>query len=254
MKKSLVIISCILLLMSITLTACGNSNILVDKYGYSHVVATDENGNWKQDKWGNLLVENTDSEGNKVTEPYDFPEKITDKHNKKIENAVVSINVPSGWSVSEVTSFVRLRHKGKCAKNSSNSSCQMDFTYSQNLTLQEVYNNYLANVVMLSSLDSDEITDIEEYEVTLMGKNAKAISYKISSTSTTVYYFVIDGGEPMIEITVHICGDCYDNASLVELISSGATIKELPTDDSVTITTQKFTKASENTEASNEID
>lgn len=254
MKKSLVIISCILLLISVTLTACGNSNIIIDNNGYSRKVATDEDGNWLQDKWGNIIVENTDSDGNKVTQPLNFPEKVTDKHNKKIENAVVSINVPSGWSVSEGTSFVRLRHNGKCSEMSSDSSCQMDFTYSQNLTLQETYNQYLASVIKLSSLNPDEITDIEEYEVTLMGKNAKAISYKIQSTKTDVYYFVIDDGEPMIEITVHVCNSCYDNDSLVELISSCATIKELPTDDSIIITTQKFTKASENTEASNEID
>lgn len=254
MKKSLVIISCILLLTSIVLTACGDSNVIVDNNGYSCTVVTDEDGSWVQDKWGNIIVENTDSDGNKVTQALNFPDKVTDKHNKKIENAVVSINVPSGWSVAESISFVRLRHNGKCSETSSNSSCQMDFTYSQNLTLQETYNEYLVSVVKLASLDSDEITDIEEYEVTLMGKNAKAISYKIQSTKTDVYYFVIDDGEPMIEITVYVCNGCYDNDSLVELISSCATIKELPTDDSVTATTQKFTKASENTEASDDID
>lgn len=249
MKKTLTIISVIFLVFAVVLTACGNSNVIVDKDGYSYVAVTDKDGNKLQDKWGRLIIEVTDSDGNKSTQPYDFPDKITDKKNSKIENAVVSVNVPKNWAVSKETSFVRLRHEGSCTK-SGVPSCQIDFGYSDNLTLQETYNQYLSNVAKLNTID-DKISDIKEYEVTLMGKNAKAISYKIDSEDTDVYYFCIDDGEPMIEITVSVYDKCYNDDSVVELINSCATVKELPTDTMSTNPTEKFTKLSENTTTEN---
>ncbi|MEE1245674.1 MAG: hypothetical protein UHL70_00280 [Acutalibacteraceae bacterium] len=249
MKKSLIIISSLLLVFSVALTACGSKNTIVDKDGKTYTYVTDKDGNKLQDKWGHLIIENTDADGNKVTQIYEFPDKITNKRNTKIENAVVSVNVPDGWEVSEETSFVRLRHKGKCTK-SGVAGCQLDFGYQQNLSLQETYNEYLTNVVKLSSL-GDSISDIKEYEVTLMGKNAKAISYRVASENTDVYYFCIDDGEPMIEITASVYDKCYDKDSIVELISSCATVKELPTDTVSTHPTDPFTKLSEKTTTTN---
>lgn len=249
MKKSLIIISVFLLTFSVALTACGNKNILVDGDGHSYTLVTDKDGKTLQDKWGRLIIEKTDTDGNTVTQPYDFPDKITNKKNTKIENAVVSINVPSKWSVSEEATFIRLRHSGKCTK-SGVPACQMDFTYAQNQTLQETYNEYLTNIVKLNAL-GDEISDIKEDETTLLGKNAKTISYKIASENTDVYYFCIDDGEPMIEITVSVYDKCYDMASVIELINSCTTIKELPTDDVSTYQTERFTKLSENTTTAN---
>ena len=246
MKKSLVILSALLLVFATVLTACGNKNVITDKYGHTYVPVTDENGSKAQDKWGRLIIEKTDEDGNKYTQPYEFPEKITNKRNTEIENAVVSVKVPSGWSVSEETSFVRLRHSGKCTK-SGVAACQIDFGYKENRTLQQTYNEYLINVVKLSEL-GDSISDIKEYEVTLMGKNAKAISYRVDSENTDVYYFCIDDGEPMIEITASVYDKCYTGDSMVELINSCATVKELPTDEISKATTTPFTKASENTE------
>ena len=249
MKKSLIIISALLLVFAIALTACGTKNVIVDKDGYSYVPVTDEDGSKQQDKWGSLIIEKTDEDGSKVTQPYEFPDKITNKRNSEIENAVVSIKVPDNWAVSKETSFVRLRHTGKCTK-SGVSACQIDFEYKQNRTLQETYNEYLYNIVKLSSM-GDSISDIKEYEVTLMGKNAKAISYQVASENTDVFYFCIDDGEPMIEITASVYDKCYDSDSIVELISSCATVKELPTDEVSTNTTAPFTKASENTTTAN---
>ena len=78
-----------------------------------------------------------------------------------------------------------------------------------------------------------------------MGKNAKAISYRVASENTDVYYFCIDNGEPMIEITASVYDKCYDKDSIVKLISSCATVKELPTDTVSTHPTDPFTKLSE---------
>lgn len=246
MKKSLIIISAILLVFSVVLTACGNKNIIIDKNGHSFVPVTNEEGTKLQDKWGRLIIEQTDEDGSKVTQPYIFPDKITNKRNSEIENAVVSVKVPKSWSVSKETSFVRLRHSGKCTK-SGVPACQLDFGYTQNKTLQEAYNEYLYNIVKLSQM-GDSISDIKEYEVTLMGRNAKAISYRVTSENADVFYYCIDDGEPMIEITASVYDKCYNNDSIVELINSCATIKELQTDEVSTHPTQPFTKAIDNTE------
>lgn len=249
MKKSLIIISAFLLVFSVAMTACGKNNSIVDKDGVSYTLATDKDGKTMQDKWGRLIIEKTDNDGNKVTEPYEFPDKITNKRNSKIENAVVSIDVPSNWSVSREVSYVRLRHTGKCTK-SGVSACQMEFTYSMNKTLQETYNSYLANIVKLNTI-GDEISDITEGETSLLGKNAKTITYKVASENTDVYYFCIDDGEPMIEITVSVYDKCYDKDSVIELINSCTTIKELPTDNVSTHPTERFTKLSENSTTAN---
>jgi hypothetical protein len=238
-----------LVVFSVVLTACGNSNVIVDKDGYTYIAVTDEDGSKVQDKWGRLIIENTDADGNSVTQVYEFPDKITNKRNTKAENAVVNVTVPDGWEISQETSFLRLRHSGKCTK-SGISACQIDFSYQQNLTLQETYNEYLTNTVKLSSVGG-EISDITEYEVTLMGKNAKAISYRVASENTDVYYFCIDDGEPMIEITASVYDKCYDKDSIVELINSCATVKELPTDTVSTNPTDPFTKLSEKTTTEN---
>lgn len=55
----------------------------------------------------------------------------------------------------------------------------------------------------------------------------------------------------MIEITASVYDKCYDSDSMVELINSCATVKELPTDEVSTIPTAPFTKASENTTTAN---
>lgn len=247
MKKSLVILSALLLVFATVLTACGTKNVITDKDGHTYIPVTNEDGSKVQDKWGRLIIEKTDEDGSKVTQPYEFPDKITNKRNTQIENAVVSVKVPSGWEVSEDTSFVRLRHSGKCTK-SGVAACQLDFGYKLNLNLQSTYNEYLINVVKLSQM-GNLISDIKEYEVTLMGKNAKAISYRVASENTSVFYFCIDDGEPIIEITASVYDKCYDSAGMVELINSCATVKELTTDDVTANPTKPFTKASENTEA-----
>lgn len=250
MKKTLIVISALLLVFSVGLTACGNKDIIVDESGHSYKVVTKKDGDMLQDKWGRLIIEKTDSDGNKVTQPYNFPDKITNKSNSKIENAVVSINVPSGWEVSKETSFIRIKHKGKCVKSDA-PACQLEFGYTENKTLQEAYNDYLQQTAKINTI-SDLISDITEFEVTLMGKNAKAISYRIDSEGMNVFYFCIDDGEPMIEVKVFVYDKCYDKDSIVELINSCATVKELPTDDAVTETTIPFTKLAEKPTAEND--
>ena len=79
MKKSLIIISALLLVFATALTACGNKNVIVDKNGRTYTPVTDKTGNKQQDKWGRLIIEQTDEDGSKVTQPYDFPDKITNK-------------------------------------------------------------------------------------------------------------------------------------------------------------------------------
>ena len=63
MKKSLIIISALLLVFATALTACGNKNVIVDKNGRTYTPVTDKDGNKQQDKWGRLIIEQTDEDG-----------------------------------------------------------------------------------------------------------------------------------------------------------------------------------------------
>lgn len=241
MKKTFITISIAILTVSLIFTACTNSNnIIVDKYGDKYIAVTDDDGNMVQDQWGNLIIEVTDEKGEKATQKYIFPEKITNKKNTKIENSVVKINLPDKWEIEKNSALVRLVHNGKCSE-SKDSVCQIDFGYQNNYTLQEVYNNYMVSVVNLSTL-GDDVKNITEDEITLMGMDAKVIYYSIESTNADVYYFVIENELAMMEIKAYIFDDCYSYESLVELINSCATAKKLPKNEYSTDPTKKFTQ------------
>lgn len=246
MKKTFISISVLILAISVVFTACSNGdNIIVDKYGDTYVAVTDDDGNKLQDSWGNLIIEVTDEDGEKATQKYVFPEKITNKKNTEIENAVVKIKVPDRWEINQSSSLVRLSHKEKCS-SSGNAECQIDFTYQNNYTLQEVYNNYIISVIELSSL-GDDIKNIKEDEITLMGKEAKVVYYSIESTNADVYYFAIENELAMIEIKAYVFDDCYSYEELVELINSCATVKKLAKNEISTDPTKKFTQVPKET-------
>lgn len=226
MKKSLAILSAAIIILSIGLTACGKpDNKISDSSGNTHVIVTDEDGNMKQDPWGNLYESITDADGNSVTQAYGFPTIVTNKSNSVIENAVLTVKVPKHWKTSGSASLFRLRHTGECVKVGEE-PCQIDFTYRSDLTAEETYNRYITKTENMNTLGlgADEI---KKYETTLSGEKAKAASYTVSAEDTSVYYFCIEKGESIIEITAYVYEKCYDKDTIEELLNSCCTFKDL---------------------------
>jgi hypothetical protein len=235
-KKSLIVMSATAVILGILLTSCGKTNTVTDTDGKSHVIVTEKGGVTAQDPWGNLYEQVTDANGNTVTQAYDYPAVSTNKSGSKVENAVLSIKVPKEWEISENTTAIRLRHqKGPCVKDGE-PACQLDFTYRSDFSRDEVCALYAAEVKDLKSYNSN-VTNDTEYDTTILGIAAKALSYHVDGADTTVYYFCIEKGESIIEITANVYDNCYDSKSIEELINSCCTLKELPTLASTIATT-----------------
>ena len=226
MKKTLIILSASVALLGIGLTACGKSDVITDKDGKTHVIVTQKGGDVAQDPWGNLYEKVTDQDGKTVTQVYDFPVIKTNRFKSKVENGVLTVDVPGGWEVSDST-VMRLRHKkGNCVK-ADEAPCQIEFTYRSDRTRDEVYELYTKYISKLRSV-SEDISAEKSFEVKICGIGAKAFSYHMDNADSTVYYFCVAKGETVVEITADIYDECYDEKSITELINSCVTLKELP--------------------------
>ena len=226
MKKSIMILSASVALLGIGLTACGKSDIVTDKDGKTHVIVTQKGGEVAQDPWGNLYEKVTDRNGETVTQVYDFPAIKTNRFKTKVENGVLTVKVPGGWEISDAN-VMRLRHKnGKCVK-ADEPPCQIELTYRSDRTRDEVYEIYMNYISKLRSV-SENISAEKSFNVKICGIDAKAFSYHMDDTDSTVYYFCVAKGETVVEITADIYDECYDEKSITELINSCVTLKELP--------------------------
>ena len=240
MKKSLVVISALTLTLSIAFTACGNKNTFLDDTGNSHVALTEKNGNYKQDKMGDLY-EVIEKDGTTATQLCEFPAAMTNKAQTWIENAVVHMKVPKGWKTSGVSRQTVLYHSGKCTETD-NSHCQIEFKYNSMRTVDEMKEKYLEPVRWLVQ-KSGECSDLKEYDTEILGLKAKAVSYKFDKTDITCYCYFIQQGYPVIQIETYAYKDCFTEEAMIELINQNCTLKDLGGEIPSTTTTAAETQA-----------
>ena len=242
MKKTLAVVSALILVLSVGLTACGKKNTFIDHNGNSHV-AVNENGVTKQDCFGNLY-EVIEKDGTTRTQICEFPSAMTNKAQTWIENGVLRMKVPKGWNTSGISSQTVLYHAGKCT-DTGNPHCQIGFKYETMKTVDEYKEKYLEPVRWLVER-SGECSDLKEYETELLGLKAKAISYKFDKTDVTCYCYFIQQGIPAIEIEVYAYKDCYTEEAVIELLNKYCTLKDLgnevPTAADITATSSTATE------------
>lgn len=225
MKKSIIAISAIIIVASIFFTSCGKELTAMDSSGKEHIIVTDKNGNTPQDQFGNIYEEITDKDGKKATQLYDYPVVSTNKSMSVLENAAIKLEVPKDWKASGDRSVFRLRHTGKCA-DLNIPQCELNAEIVRALTQQETYDEYKANVRGIAAANHD-VTNIKEYKAKICGIEALAISYHIDSDNSTVLYYVIPNGYINVQFIVIVDDKCYNNDSVVELINSCVTLKDL---------------------------
>ncbi len=246
MKKGIIAVSALVLALSVTFTACGNPVVLVDESGNKHNIVTDKNKDFIQDKYGNLYEEVENNEGQKVTQLYNFPEIYTNKRNTQIENAIVKVKVPRGWETSGFESFMRICHKGEC-RDLHQTDCQIEFSYDIKNELDAIYNKQVSSIKKLESLGGD-ITDVQELTVTLLGKEAKVLSYRAANSEAISLYYCFEYGEPVVEINATIFDSCFTREEIEEVINSCATLKKLG-DGTTTTAPATITQAETTTSA-----
>lgn len=228
MKKSLIAISAVIAASAVLLTSCqSGKNIYVDLKGKEHELYTDENGDLYQDDYGFLYEYKTNKDGETFSVPYSYPEVSTNKSRSKIENCWVKIDVPKGWKAVDSTTILRMSHtKGDCV-DINQSGCQIEFETFYNMTSEEKYEKYKKNVDNLFSLSAD-IMDVNEFETKICGKDAKAISYRVDSNKTSIYYYVMSNDYFSFTIKAVVHENCFkDSQSIVDLLESCIELKKV---------------------------
>lgn len=226
MKKSLIIISAVIVLLSAVLTSCGKADTFVDNSGNKHILVTDGKGNPVRDEYGNLFERVTEN-GKQVTKYYRFPELVTNKRNTKIENSLFEVDVPKGWETSGLKSIMRICHKGKC-RDLYQTDCQIEFSVNTRTDVESACGEYLNGIKQLQSMGGS-LSGIKESETTLFEKKVKVVSYRMDETGATALYYCIAQGKAVAEIRATVFDSCYSQAEIEELINSCCTLKPVGT-------------------------
>lgn len=225
MKKSLFVVSSLILILAITFTACGKKSVFTDEYGETHIAVTEKGGAVKQDTMGNLYEVVTDANGEERTQIFDFPPALTNRANTWIENGVLHMDIPKGWKASGLSDKMVLYHSGECT-DTDTPHCELNFRYSVMRTLDEIYSTYLGQVKYLTQY-SGECSELKEYETELFGQKIKAISYKFDKTNIYCYCYFIQKEAPVIEIEAYAYDKCYTEEELIALLEKNCTLKDL---------------------------
>jgi len=247
LKKSIAVVSALILVLSVTFTSCGKDKTFFDENGNSHVAYT-ENGVTKQDELGNLY-EVIEEDGTTRTQLCDFPMEVTNRAKTWIENGVIKMKIPKGWEPSGISRQTVISHSGKCTEIGE-SHCQIEFKYDTMKTVDELKEKYLEPVRWLVE-KSGECSDLKEYDTELFGLKAKAVSYKFDKTDITCYCYFVQQAIPVIQIEVYAYKDCYTEDAIIALLNENCTLKDLGGELPSTTTTTTAASEAETTSQAN---
>ncbi len=225
MKKSIAVISVLILILSITFTACSKRNVVYDENGEKHILLTDNKGNFVQDEYGGVFEVVTDVNGKEKTKNFIFPDKVTNKKGNKIENTFIKLDIPRGWTDFSTNDKLSMQHIDDCLYNNK-VQCQIEATWDVMATSDALYEEYRGPVRWLVENVSD-YSDLKEYETELFGLSARAISYRADKSGGTFYYYLVERGLAAFEIEAYACDDCYTEDEIKEVIEKAYVLKDL---------------------------
>lgn len=114
MEKKIIAVACVLVILAVTLAACGSKYLVItDEHGYTHLAVTDAEGNTVLDENGDIQVYVTDENGEPVTlenGAYDvaavtFPDAVAD--GDTLETPDYTLTMPDGWTANSNGRFTR---------------------------------------------------------------------------------------------------------------------------------------------------
>ncbi|MBP9988360.1 MAG: hypothetical protein KBT46_02565 [Ruminococcus sp.] len=239
MKKSVVIISVLIIISSILFVSCGKANEIVDINGVTHKFSTNKDGSPVQDDLGWIREEVTDKNGKKSTALYTFPSMLTNKRQHIAENVALRFDLGDDWEAADAANIFRINHKGKCSELKK-SPCEIEIKTDTSVDRNSAYNTQLESVNLLQGINTD-MSDLKELKTKICGKEALGISYRNTSDKSTTTYYCFQKGFTTVELFIITDDSCYNEKSLTELLNSRITLKKLKSDDLPT------TKATETT-------
>lgn len=114
MEKKIIAVACVLVILAVTLAACGSKYLIVENDdGMEYAAVTDEEGNTVVNEQGDIVVYVTDVDGDLVTdtngEPQTnsitIPSVIAD--GDTVETADYTLTMPDGWTANSNGRFTR---------------------------------------------------------------------------------------------------------------------------------------------------
>ncbi len=225
MKKSIAVVSILVVILSICFTACNGKNVIIDENGEKHVLVTNKDGSFVQDEYGNVFEVLTNESGENVTKSFLMPDRVTNKRGNKIENTFIKLNIPRKWSDFSTNNKLSIKHEGRCL-DMNETQCQIDVSWDIMTATGIIYENYRAPVRWLVEYTAG-FGDLKEYETEIFGLHAKAISYRAVDENYTFYYYLVERGLAAFEIEAAACDDCYSEDELKELVEKAYTLKDL---------------------------
>ncbi|MBR5262241.1 MAG: hypothetical protein IKV49_00325 [Clostridia bacterium] len=225
MKKSIAVISVLILVLSITFTACSKKNVIYDENGEKHVILTDKHGDFVQDEYGGIYEVITNSLGEKETKGFVFPDRVTNKRGNKIENSFIKLKVPKGWSDFSANNKLSIQHGGECF-DMQEAQCQVDIKWDVMGASDDIYENYMGPVRWLVESQFN-FGDLKEYETEIFGLPARAVSYRTDGEGGTFYYYLVERGLAAFEIEAYACDRCFTEDEIKEVIEKAYTLKDL---------------------------
>ncbi len=223
--KRIIALVCAAVFMALSLTACGQKNIYVDRKGNTHKLVM-KHGDPVQDEYGNMIEKYVNSDGEKVTAPLMFPD-VTKSGENELQNAYIKLNIPNDWSFDESTYAFRIKHK-----DINNSGvCEIFVEAQDHATLDEEYRRNLAAQEALNDVSDDGkyVENIEESETEIFGLKTKVFK-STQRNNITFYYYVFYYVRATVgfSFVMHdgCLGDKFDPKAFIE---ENVSLKTIPT-------------------------
>ncbi len=205
--------------------ARGKKDAIVDEQGQTHIVVTDIHGEFVQDEYGNLFEKVTDANGIKTTKSYIFPDRITNKSGKKIENAFIKLKLGNKWSDYSANDYLGMQHNGVC-KDNGKPLCEVKIRYDIMADPNALYATE-KGLARGYTEKIDGFDNLKEYETEIFGLKARAISYTSNHGEGTFYYYLVEQGLALFEIRAFGYNECFAEAELIAEIEEAFELKDL---------------------------
>lgn len=226
MEKNAIIAILTIIVLSLILTGCKDRSIYVDPAGNTMIAVTDENKNTILNSDGNIVVYQTDKDGNIETDesgvPYTlatiFPERII--NGKYVQTPTYTLTLPIGWTASDY-SLNEYLNKSAEAK--------LTIDIIEESSVLEYKERYLELFETIEKSFEDEETDakliVNEDSFDYLAANTKVtrLSYEIIKENvelnkTTVLLFENNGN--LYKITLTASGDNFEKAKFSEFYNA----------------------------------
>lgn len=200
MEKKIIAVACVLVILAVTLAACGSKYLVItDEHGYTHLAVTDAEGNTVLDENGDIQVYVTDESGDPVTlenGAYDvaavtFPDAVA--NGNTLETPDYTLTMPDGWTAQD---------NGRFLRDDTDGNAYVLVTAFGERPEGETVDQYLENAGTMDALNDFAEQLKSEYPDTVLSQqscvftaqqlDARMIELRVPAEDGSMYYYAIN--------------------------------------------------------------